>query len=219
MIFNKFPSINHDNEIKSISGLISINANIFKTLEEIVNFIDEEYLEINLIKEKNPIIKNSDENLAKNRFFEIIKKGSIIQRLFYSVIETKIFCFECNVISFNFEYFKYFDIDLKKEDNPNLLLSDLIFKIKKEDKKQRCSFCNKETDYEYEKFICEFSKILIVSFKQNDLDYYNKFNLLNNIILSNNKNISYNLVCFIEAITNLIYFNGNYNIQISKLSF
>ena len=207
----KFPSMNHDKEMKSISGLISINANIIKTLIEVVNYIDEEYLEINSIKEKDLTIINSDEKIAKNRFFELMKKGSIIQKLFYNAMETKIFCSDCNVTSFNFEYLKYFDIDLKELNSPNVLY-DLIFKIKKENKRKRCSFCNKETDYKYEQFICEFSKILIVTFKQNNLDYYKKFNLSNNLNLSNKKDISYNLICFIEVISNLVYFKGNNNI-------
>ena len=63
--YKKFPCMNHDREMKSISGLISINADIIDTFLEIIKFIDDEFLEINSIKEEKPKFNSSDENNEK----------------------------------------------------------------------------------------------------------------------------------------------------------
>ena len=210
--YMKFPNANHDNETTAISGLLSINANMKKTLIEIANFINDEFFEINSIKEKEPKIIDSDENLAKNKFFELKKKGSIIQRLFYSIMKTKIYCCECSLTSYNFEYSTFLEIDLSQEHNP-ILLNNIIFKTKKcGGKKVQCSFCSKKTESNLEQFIIDYSNILIVAFTETHLKHFDKFNTLNNLVLSNGKNISYNLVCFIEVMTNVVYFKGMNNI-------
>ena len=207
--YTKFPNNYHYQEMKAISGLITLNASIFKTLTDIEYFINREHFEINSI-EKEPKINDYDENLGKNKFLEEKKKGSIIQQLFYGIKETKVYCLECSLTSYNFEYFKFLEINLEKENN-QFLLNDYIFKTKNEVKKAYCKFCNKNTDSKLEQFINEFPKILIIAFKEQKLNYYyfNKFKLSNNLTLSSNKNISYKMVCFIEVITNVVYFKEN----------
>ena len=210
--YTKFQKMNLDNETNAISGLLTINATLSQTLTEIINLINEEYFEINKEIEKDPKINDYDENLGKNKILEKRKKGSIIQRLFYSIMENKVYCYECSLTSYNFEYFKFLDIDLQNERNP-ILLTNVIFKTKNiENKHAQCSFCNKKTNSKLERFISDFSNILIVIFKESHLNHFDQFNLQDNLILTKDNNISYKLVSFIEVITNVVYFKGQNDI-------
>ena len=195
---------NYD-ETYQISGIISKNIDFKKILKELFYFIDDE---LSPKSEKdNNFQYNYDENKQKYNFFLKYRNISNIQRLLYSIEEKKIKCLECTLTSYNFDYCKYFLIDLNKENNPILLNNILLKKDINDNIKEKCSNCYKETKSKIEKFIIEFSKILIIIFEGNN---YEKFTLKNNLILSNNNN-AYNLICFIEEITNIVYSKDNNN--------
>ena len=125
--------------------------------------------------------------------------------MFYSISELIIKCKECSLQSFNFEYYRYLKINLDVI-NYDIFLNADIFAQSFEDRKEKCSLCSKRTICKINKYIVEFAKIFIIVFQGNN---YKNFSFSNNMKLSNNKNIVYNLSCFIEASTNLVYFNNN----------
>ena len=205
--FRIFQTRNRYNEIDSIYGLFSIDENIQFYLEEIFDLIGKEF-EDNLKIEQNPKIADSDENLGNKKFHQMQQKGSVIQKLFFCINELKIKCSDCSLESYNFEYFKYLKINLEQEIKQISLNNKLFSSISFLDDKKKCSFCVKCTRSKIEEKIVGFSKIFIVVFEGRNYKY---FNLKNNMMLSNNQNIIYNLKCFIEVFTNLVYIYDNNN--------
>jgi hypothetical protein len=154
--FDFFPEKLFNNEIIAISGLLSLK-DIHIIFSEIFKLIEGEFSK-NLKIEEDPKISDFDENLAKNKFLLKRQNGQIIQRLFFSVIEKKMYCFECSLTSYNFEYFKFLDIDFTNSSN-SFSLNNKIFDSEIFEKPEKCSFCGKITKNKVEKKCIEFSKI------------------------------------------------------------
>ena len=80
----KAPNNNYDKEVKEIFNLLPIKGRIQSYFLEIIKLFEDEFSNITK-KEQNPKM-NYDENLGKNKFLQEKQNGSIIQKLFFSVI-------------------------------------------------------------------------------------------------------------------------------------
>ena len=100
--FKLFPNNNYEKEKQYIFNLMPIKENVKSYFLEIIKLFEDEFSNI-IKKEQNPKINELDENLGKNKFLQEKEKGSIIQKLFFSVNEIKIYCLECSLTTYNFE--------------------------------------------------------------------------------------------------------------------
>ena len=133
------------------------------------------------------------------------KKASLIQKIFFCPQEKIVHC-PCSLTSYAFNYKKYFSIDLNKENN-SVLLSKKILEKEISYGNEKCSFCFKD-NLKSESFLIDFSEILIVILKGY---HYEKFSISNNLKLCNDKVHFYNLLCFVELYTNIVYFKDDNN--------
>ena len=189
----------------------SIKSNNFKLIiEDIFDKIDS-----GLSQENNNDFENSqlyiyDEDKSKEKFLKKNKNPSTIKKLFFLSKETITLCKECNLNTYNFNYAKFFLIDLDKEKN-NISLSDKILESEEIQSKEKCSFCTgKLTDCIKKEKIIDYPEILIVILEGKK---FNNFTLeYNNEILCNNRlNILYNLVSFIDSGTDCVYIQEKNN--------
>ena len=202
---------------KNINGKIkeyfldSIKSNNFKLI------IDDIFYKIDsgISNEYKKDFENNqlyiyDEEKSKEKFLNKNKNPSIIKKLFFLSMETITLCKECNLNVYNFNYAKFFLIDLDKEKN-KISLSDKIFKSEEIISKEKCSFCNGQLrDCIKKEKIFDFPEILIVIL---DGKTFNNFKLENNIeiLCNNNRNALYYLISFIESGTNTVYIQEKYN--------
>ena len=193
-----------DSEINAIYDLLK-NNNIQNTLYTIFDLLEKEFFENHHI-DNNCENDDYDENIIKNKFFEKNKNSSVIQRYFFGVREIKKNCLKCSLITYNFEHYKYLKINLNNEKN-TIILSNEIF-IENEEKIENCKFCSSKTNFKIEKILTNYSKILIAILEGND---FGKFSIQNNFYISINNNILYNLICFIELNSNIVYYKDNNN--------
>jgi len=190
---------------KPIESLSSIEKHMLKS-EEIEDFektiqIIISKLDLELIQNKNDEetklnqVKQYDENAQREIILKIYNNGSIFHQLFNSIKEKIIHCKECNMIFYNFEFIPFLVIDSNNE-NKNINLTERIYGTKKTDKTLKCNMCQKETENSVEEKINQLSQILIIIIKGNKKKY---FNIKENITLKNNqKNLQYNLFCFVD---------------------
>ena len=157
--------------------------------------------------DNNDQVSQFDENIAKNNFMEQHNKNSIIHKLFFPILETKIFCKKCCTTNHKFDYFKILSIENNNVEK-NFLISNFLFNSQKKNIQEKCTFCSGEIeDCVKEKQFIFFSQILIVVLEK---DQINKFILKNNIIIYYNNTIPiYELICFIESIEDNVYFKIN----------
>ena len=129
--------------------------------------------------------------------------------MFYIPKEINIYCTECNITTYNYIYLEFLLIELDKEDK-EILLNEKIISKGQQNKREKCSFCGGNiTDCIVKEEFLDFPEILVVVIEGK---YYHKFKLKNNIQISNNnKDIVYDLKCFIEANKNKVYFEKNNN--------
>ena len=112
--------------------------------------------------------------------------------------------------TYNFNYAKFFLIDLEKEKN-NISLNVKILESGETNSKEKCSFCSgKETDCIKREKIFDYPEILIVVLEGKK---FNNFKLEYNmeILCNNHLNVLYNLVSFIESGTNAVYIQEKNN--------
>ena len=178
----------------------SIKTDIFEFIfEEIFGRLDLELSNENEIKE----LDGKEEQLEA--FKDQYKNGSFIKRLFYCPQEINKYCLLCQK---TFHKYKNNKIILMKFINTKIenILFDKIFKEKKILKKEICKICNRESEcLNYKKYI-SYPKILIIVIEENQIG---KLNIEKNI-KNDDEGISYELYCFIEANTNMVYFKDDY---------
>ena len=158
---------------------------------------------------KNNINKNAinqnNEAMVRQNFKNAHSNPSIIENLFYLVMQNKIFCDKCNSINYIFEYSQYISIEL--EGNNKIKMSDKIFEIK--NKNCICQKCKNDKCIKEIK-IDELPYILIVIIKGKESE---KFNISDNfkITIKNMPGFLYSLNCFIEKGTNNFCYQKGYN--------
>ena len=183
---------------------------IFSKSIKIDNFediFDEIFEKLDLeLSNKNENKELNGENDQLEAFKEQYKNSSIIKRLFYCPQEIKKYCPYCEKTYYKYKYNKIIllkSIDTEKEN----FLFEKIFKPEEIEKRERCKLCHRESKcLNYKQFIF-FPKILIIVIKE---DQIGKLNLTKEI--KNDKGISYELYCLIEANTNMVYYKNDYGL-------
>ena len=201
------------NPLQSIS---QVQINLFKTknyenyiniIESIFSMIDSELSKKQCNEYSFSQVDLYDEQRGKTKFFDKRNNNdSIIQKLFYSVKETSIYCYSCKMTTYNFENISFFMIDTDKEEQEIIKLSENSLNKKIINQNIKCNFCaNKNRECTIEKKLIDFLKIIIFILIG---DKINKFILNENfLIILNNKN--YSLFCFVENKENNVFFNKN----------
>ena len=202
--FKIFGQKNPDNEINAISGLIK-EQDIKNTFSQLLDLLEDEYF-INHNIKKNVDTSDYDENIIKNKFLERHKNGSIIERYFFGVREIKKYCLNCGLTTYNFVHYRFLEIDLNYEKNEIILNEKYL--IKNKESMEKCKFCSEKNKCEVEKILIEFPKNIILIFEGND---FYKFIISKNICISINNKYLYNLICFIEEYSNIVYYKDNNN--------
>ena len=136
-----------------------------------------------------------DEKEQKLIFLRNHETNSIIQKLFFCIQETGIYCPTCSLNSYEFKYLNYISIT-------NILQNKIqnnIFRVIKTKKNIKCNFCGITNDLFFTRHITDFSKIIIIILG----DIYD-FNFKENLNIVN-YNIRYELICFIDQ-KNEVYF-------------
>jgi len=187
-------------KIKSIFSK-SIKIDNFEDIfDEIFEKLDLELSNKNEIKELNGKIDQLE--VFKKQY----KNVSIIKKLFYCPLEIKKYCPYCTKTYYKYKYKKIIllkSIDNEKEN----LLFEKIFKPEEIEKKERCKLCYRESKcLNYKKFI-SFPMILIILIEE---DQIGELNIKKEI--KNDKGISYQLYCLIEANTNMVYYKNDYGL-------
>ena len=179
----------------------SINIDIFEYIfDEIFEKLDLELSNENENKEFN------GEKDRLKEFKEQYEKGSIIKRLFYCPQENNKYCTSCEKTFHKYKYNKIIllkSIDTKNEN----LLNEKIFKSEDIQIKEKCKFCNIESNIFKSKKNISFPMILIIVIKE---DQIGKINIKKEI--KNDEGISYQLFCLIEAEDNMIYYKNDYGL-------
>jgi len=175
-------------------------------IDNLEDFFDEifEKLDSELLNKKENKELNGEKNQLEE-FKEQYKNGSIIRKLFYCPQEIKKYCSYCSKT-----YYKYKNkriILLKSiDDEKEKFLFEKIFKVEEIDKRERCKLCYRESKcLNFKQFIL-FLKILIIVIEEEQIG---KLNLKTEI--KNDKGISYELYCLIEANTNMVYYKNEQN--------
>ena len=178
----------------------SINTNKFDSIfNEILPKLDKE---LSMNKKHNKNFQN-DESKARQYFKMEHKNPNIIENLFYLLVQKKLFCKECNLNMYYYEYNSILLIEIDKNQN-NMKIYDKLFGIK--NKYEKCPKCN--NDCKTEKKFEEFPQILIaVINSKND----EKFILKDNFKIIHNGKFLYSLNCLIEKNTNDFYYLDNSN--------
>ena len=170
--------------------------NFEKIIQTIISKLDLELTE-NKKDEESQLnqVNQYDEKTQKEIILKKYNNGSIFHKTFNSIKEKIILCQECNMNFYSFEFMLFFKIDLDKE-TKNINLTEKIFESKKIEENLKCNMCQKETKSSVEEKISGHSPILIIIIKGNKEKY---FNIKENLNLNNNqKNLQYNLFCFVD---------------------
>ena len=167
------------------------------------NIINEIFIKLNkeLNKTKNKGYKDNNiqnEEMKARQLFKMQNNNlSIVENLFYLIVQQKISCEKCNLTLFEYKFSKFLMIELEKNEN-NILIKDKLFEIKK--KYEKCKRCDNNKCNEIK--IEEVPQILIVVIKSKDnkkISLQNQFKIIENKLL-------YSLNCFIEKNTHNCYF-------------
>jgi len=178
--------------------------NFEKIINEIISKLDLE-LNQNKMDEESQLnqVKQYDEKSQMEIILKKYNNGSIFHQLFNSIKEKIIFCQKCQMSIYSFEFMPFFEIDLNNE-NKNINLTEKIFGLMKFDKKLKCNMCQIETNNSVDEKISGHSPILIIIIKGNKNQF---FNIKENLMLNNNqKNLQYNLFCFVDKDFNIYTF-------------
>ena len=191
IIFNK-------NNQSIISGLIeteNYNKIIIDIFEKINSELSNEQNE-NEFDQDDP--QFDEKKIIENFLNYHNNKSSIIEKLFYILEESAIYCRECKLTNYQINYCKILSIKSDNELFKKLFMEEKISKVEK------CNSCGKKLHCDIKKKIIQYPSILTVVIEEEQIL---KFNLINNLFIRNN-NISYILNSFIEANTNIVYYNN-----------
>ena len=207
IFFGKNKNIDFQSFKTIIMTNVGQNIKKMKTYEEIFSELLSNVDQNNLIsKDYYNQTLQYDEVKGRKIFLEKHKNINNIQKMFLIPMEEKIFCNNCRMNYFFFDYNKYI---ILKDSQINSLNKIILGKETETCEKNLCNFCNRIiTKLTIEKEFLSLPEWLIVIVEQTQINNL----LINSFLYLNDKNnIIYSLDKFIEDKTNSLYFIDSKN--------